>query len=255
LITALLTLLLGDGGVDDAGAAPASSPAKATYPADPSDPTAQDETPDDENNSVEPDDTVEYDLDFCGLTENTDAGDTPDDPAADDEATDPEDVSDDAADEGDDAETGDDPACDDEAAATTTEPKFSDGPQSLQLKSLLNSGTVDGGSVTMNGPGSVTQELFLPAGGATTRALRAGGATTKKTKANGKLLAGSVTKTVKKAGKVTLKVRLNRAGRSALRKAKKDVTITVKTVTHVKGKKAKTKTGTVRVKVKAVKRA
>ena len=64
----------------------------------------------------------------------------------------------------------------------------------------------------------------------------------------GRIRAGSIKRTVYKAGVVHLTVRLNAAARKQLRGAKRDVRITIKTVTKVKGGKARTRTGTIVVK-------
>lgn len=256
LITALLTLLLGVGGHAVAGAAPpTSSPRPATVHADVSDSEeAADDSADGEDSgeddAADPADAVDDGLDFCDITLSSVASDEPGSGAPGDLA-DPDDPGD-----NEDTPEDDQPAdCTDDGTAEQASPKAAaHGDKTVLLKTLLSSGTVDGGTVTMSGPGTVTQELLMPGRSASLRAV-ASGTTKLKAKPPAKVLIGSVTKSVRKAGKVRLTVHLNRAGRIALRNAKKDVTITVKTVTHVKGKKAQTTTRTLHVTLKGAKRA
>lgn len=138
------------------------------------------------------------------------------------------------------------------AAAADPAGEASDGGTTTVTRSaLLKGGVLKTGTVSVTGAGRVTQQLWLPAGGHGRHGLRAavarkGGKA--RTATGGKLLGGSVTRTVTKAGVVNLSVRLNKAARAQLRRAKTSVTITVKTTTTPKGGKAVTRTGTVVVK-------
>jgi hypothetical protein len=106
----------------------------------------------------------------------------------------------------------------------------------LTQKDLGRGGSLDTGSVTPDGLGTITRELWFP------RSIRAH--STKRTKARGKattrtFLGGTVTRTINKAGvAVNLVVPLNSAARSLLRTTRTDVRVTVKTITRMRGKKA-----------------
>jgi hypothetical protein len=160
------------------------------------------------------------------------------------DGTDPADSADeaDAPDPGDD--TGGDAGTLDELCSAVDLPgEAADGGSlDVSLKRVLAGGVVNTGSVTLTGAGTVTQELWLPGRPGASAARKSA----KPRKAgSARLLAGSVKRTVSKAGNVRLSVHLNRAARKRLRAARKDVRISVKTVTRLKGGKARTKVGTV----------
>lgn len=253
------------------GAALPSAPATAFAPAPgPSDAapgdSADDSTADD--SSTDPADTA----DTCDLTTVDDSGTDPlsldgsDDPTAEDPsvvtidlgsfdtgsldpgAGDPS--STDGSDGSDPTDNSDATDVPDPCADPTGE--ASDGGTTTVTRSaLLKGGVLKTGTVSVTGAGRVTQQLWLPAGGHGRHGLRASVARKSgkaRTITGGKLLGGSLTRTVTKAGVVTLSVRLNKAARAQLRRAKTSVTITVKTTVAPKGGKAVTRTGTVIVK-------
>lgn len=116
------------------------------------------------------------------------------------------------------------------------------GTEKVSRRTVLKDGKLDTGSVALAGAGTVTQELWL---NRSSSAPRAAAAAAKRPSNRGRILGGSVKRTVKKAGVVSLVVRLNTAARQHLRKAKEDVRITVKTITKVKGGKPRTRNGTI----------
>ncbi|MCW2996492.1 MAG: hypothetical protein JWN65_41 [Solirubrobacterales bacterium] len=204
--------------------------------------------------------------DLCGLLDDAGAPDDASDDSADDAAVR---AADDGADDTDDADPADetDPVdepedglgCDDGATAGDAPDEAADGGTGkVSLANVLKRGALDTGSVSLSGPGTVTQEVWLTNGrsSATPRVVAASARkrTAAKRKARGttggKILGGSVTRTVRKAGVVHLTIRLNTAARRQLRKSKKDVRITVKTTTKLKGAKARTRTGTLVLKRK-----
>jgi hypothetical protein len=210
------------------------------------------------------DDPIGVDLgDLCVLLAEADAGDESDAPdatsraatAPDEPAADPDE---------DNPIGGEDPAdtanAIDCAGDLTDEPDAEpDRPAASKVRSkrptladVLKKGSIATGPVTMAGAGTITQELWLDPGRAATKRIVASAAASKRTakKPKGRILGGTLTRTVKQAGVVHLTVRLNAAGRKALRRARKDVRITVKTITKLRGAKARTHSSTLLVPVK-----
>lgn len=112
------------------------------------------------------------------------------------------------------------------------------------VKKLLKSGKFETPTITVNGPATVRQELWLPApnGGHTIRAAGGkGGKAAKKTKrdkkAAGPVLAGKAFKVATRKGEVKLTIKLTGAARKVLNAAKRDVRFTVKTSTKAQGSK------------------
>lgn len=235
---------------------------------------AGDDAADADDASTDPaDDPADEPVDLselCALAGDDSADDTAGEDASDDEDgaisidlgvldsldgdDDPEDVPDPPDDPGD----GIDCSGADEAGGTLA----GGGTHTVSVADILKSGVVSTGTVKMSGPGVITQELWLPAAAPAARhGLRAAtgkgagrSAKGKARKATGRTLGGRVVKTVTRAGTVTLKVRLNAAARRLLRRTKKDVRITVKTTTRVRGGKAQVRNGTLVARRKAAKK-
>jgi hypothetical protein len=274
LLTLLFTTLLV--GLPLTASAASAAPAPSTVHASQSDDPADDAEADDADpadDDAEADDSFDLSA-YCSALDGDDSGDDAADDSGDDTITidlgvldtldpdaqdDPED-----ADDGADDSSASDEDCADESSADSTP---SSGTRTASVADMLKTGTVNTGTVTMSGPGTITQELWLPAVAPAKRGLRAVGTskasakirkgkaktTAKARKATGRTLGGRVTRIVTRAGVVNLKVTLNAAARKLLRSSKKDVRITVKTTTRVKGGKPQFKNGTLVAHRKAAK--
>lgn len=175
---------------------------------------------------------VEEEDDPCAVTEEEDAELRSEDEQADDPAAE---VQDDPADE-DEGEDDEDVTCDEEDEA---EDVLKPGTTPLvSYRTLLRSGTLDGGAVRMSGPGVVTETLTLGTG-------KASAARAKAPKADRTL--GSARKTVRRAGTVRLTVRLTKAGKAALRKAGAKARLTLTVTRTPRGRKAQVTTHRVRL--------
>jgi hypothetical protein len=260
-----------------ASAAPAPSAVHGSQSDDPADDAAADdaEPADDDAGDDSSDDSFDLSA-YCSILSGDDSSD---DAAADDSADDGtitidlgvlDTLGPDAQDDPEDADSGDDSSASDEDCAGDEDSSGatpSSGTRTASAADMLRTGSVSTGTVTMSGPGTITQELWLPAVAPAKHGLRAASsskATAKarkgklKTKAKarkavGRTLGGRVTRTVTRAGVVNLKITLNAAARKLLRNSRKDVRITVKTTTRVKGGKPQIKNGTLVARRKAAK--
>jgi hypothetical protein len=279
LLTLLFTTLLV--GLPLTTSAASAAPAPSAVHGSQSDDPADDATADDSDSSgddADADDSSDDSFDlsaYCSILSGDDSGD---DGAADDAADDGtitidlgvlDTLGPDAQDDPEAADdTADDSSADEDCAGAEDSANStpSSGTRTASVSDMLKTGTVNTGTVTMSGPGTITQELWLPAVAPAKHGLRAvvsSKASTKARtgklkkakarKATGRTLGGRVTRTVTRAGVVNLKVTLNAAARKLLRNSKKDVRITVKTTTRVKGGKAQTKNGTLVARRKAAK--
>lgn len=155
-----------------------------------------------------------------------------DDPAADSRSA----ADDASAAPGDDAATDDSPdvsgdevVCEYDQVLTEDEGATKDGGTlRVSRRALLRQGTVQLGAATVDGAGTLTEDLYV---------------TPASVKVPKRILAGHATKTVTKAGSVTLTVRLTAAAKHVIKASQKDLRIRVKTTTKARHAKAKTRAG------------